>query len=266
MNKPLLNKNIVITRSAVQSDSSIKLFEELGASVLQFPTISIIDPSSFELFDNAVTNLANFDYLIFTSANAVKSFSKRITDLSISPDLTKIKVIVTGSKTSESCREEKIKTDIIPPEYSARSIIESVKNDINGKKVFIPCSAIARDELSEGLSEAGAEVTKVPVYDVGLPEVNDVENKIVKLNQNKHDVFIFTSPSTFENFLTIMKIDKPEDYFEGSIIAAIGTTTETAINKHGLITDIVPKVFTMEALADAIVKYFEKDKLIIERK
>ena len=265
MNKPLLNKTIVITRSPEQSESSIKIFESLGAEVISFPTIKINEPESFKLFDNAVKKINDFHYLVFTSANSVKKFSERIYELKISLSLEKIKIIVTGSKTAETCKEENIKVDLIPEEYSAEGIIKGIKEDLKNKNIFIPCSAIARMELSEGLSKAGANVTKVPVYDIGVPDGNEIKENVEQLNKSNPDVFIFTSPSTFKNFLEILKIEKPKDYFKNFIIAAIGTTTETAINSYGIKTDIVPKVFTMEALAEEIVSYFEKINLSMEQ-
>jgi uroporphyrinogen-III synthase len=266
LNKPLSNKTIVITRSPEQSETSLKIFENLGANVIQFPTIKITEPESFELFDNAVKKFTDFDYLIFTSANSVKKFLKRINELKISLSFEKIKVIATGSKTADACNEKSIKVDFIPDNYSAEGIIEGIKEDIKSKNIFIPCSAIAKKELSEELSEAGANVTKVPVYDVGLPDGNEIKENVEQLNNSKPHVFVFTSPSTFENFLTILKVKDPEIYFKDFIVAAIGTTTETAINNYGIKTDIVPKVFTMESLAEEIVSYFEKGNLIKERR
>ena len=266
MNKPLSNKTIVITRSAEQSESSINIFKNSGANVIQFPTIKITDPKSFDLFDNAVKRFDEFDYLIFTSANAVQKFFERINELHISLNYDKIKVVVTGSKTAEICKEKNIMVDFIPDEYSAEGIIENLKEGIKNKKVFIPCSAIARKELSEGLTKAGAIVTKVPVYDVGIPDEYEIKKYVEELNKNNPDVFVFTSPSTFKNFLAIMKIENPKNYFKDFIVAAIGKTTETAIKEFDVNVNIVPKIFTMESLAEEIISYFEKLKLSIEQK
>lgn len=266
MSKPLSNRTIVITRSAEQSESSTNIFNDSGANVILFPTIKITNPESFDLFDEAVKTFNEFDYLIFTSANAVYNFSKRINELKISLSYNKIKVVVTGSKTGEICKEKNIKVDFIPDEYSAEAIVENLKEKIKNKKMFIPCSAIARKELSEGLKAAGAIVTKVPVYDVGIPDDDEMKKYVDELKQSIHDVFIFTSPSTFKNFLTIMKIENPKNYFKDFIVAAIGTTTETAIKEFDVNVNIVPKIFTMESLAEEVINYFEKLNLQIEHK
>lgn len=266
MSKPLSNRTILITRSAEQSESSINIFKESGANVIQFPTIKITAPESFNLFDNAVKNFCEFDYLIFTSENAVKKFAERINELKISLNYEKIKIVVTGSKTAEICKEKNIKVDFIPDEYSAEAIIENLKEVIKNKKVFIPCSAIARKELSEGLKRAGAVVTKVPVYEVGIPDEDEIKKYVDELNKNFPDVFVFTSPSTFKNFLSIMKINNPKNYFKNFIVAAIGATTETAIKEFDVNVNIVPKIFTVESLAEEIINYFGKINLTIEHK
>lgn len=266
MNNPLSNKTIVITRSAEQSETSINIFKDLGADVIQFPTIKITALESFDLFDNAIKNFDDFDYIIFTSANAVQKFLERINELKISLNYNNVKVIVTGSKTAEVCKKENIQVDFIPAKYSAEGIIESIKEEIKNKKVFIPCSAIARKGLSEGLKSAGAVVTNVPVYDVGIPEEVEIKEHVDELNKSNPDVFIFTSPSTFKNFLTIMKIENPKNYFKDFTVATIGTTTEAEIKNYDIKADIVPKVFTMETLAEEIISYFEKTNLTIENK
>lgn len=266
MSKPLLNRTIVITRSAEQSENTTNIFNDSGANVVLFPTIKITNPESFDLFDNAVKTFNEFDYLIFTSANAVQKFSERINELYISLNYDKINVVVTGSKTAEICKEKNIKIDFIPDEFSAEAIVENLKEEIKNKKVFIPCSAIARKELSEGLTRAGAIVTKVSVYDVGIPDADEVKEYVDALTKNNPDVFIFSSPSTFKNFLAIMKIENPKIYFKNFIVAAIGKTTETAIKEFDVNVNIVPKIFTMESLAEEVINYFEKLNLQIEHK
>ena len=266
MNKPLLNKTIVITRSVEQSEASVTVFNELGANVILFPTIKITDPDDYNLFDNAIKHWNKFDYLIFTSANAVQKFIDRIAELNILLNFNNIKTIVTGSKTAEVCKQNNIFVNFIPKEYSAANIIENIKNVIKDKNVFIPCSAIARDELSAGLIDAGAIVTKVPVYDVGLPNEEDISEHLELLKNSGTDVFIFTSPSTFKNFLTIMKIENPEKYFSDFIVAAIGTTTEAAIKGFNVRVDIVPKIFTMDSLAEEIINYFANIDLTTEHR
>lgn len=258
MNKPLQNKTIVITRGVEQSESSLNIFGNLGANVILFPTIKIINPVSFELFDEAVKNFNNFNYLIFTSVNSVNKFSERISDLNILLDFTNIKVVATGSRTAKACLENNIKVDLIPVKYNAENIIDNLKDEIKNKNVLVPCSAIAREELVSGLTSAGANVVKTVIYEVGIPDKDEIAEYISELNRNSPDVFIFTSPSTFKNFLSILKIDNPEIYFRNTVIAAIGTTTESAIESFNVNVNIVPEVFTIEALAESVTDYFEK--------
>lgn len=259
MNNGLKNKVIVITRSEEQSEDSIKKFESLGATVIPFPTIKIRPIETFNMFDNYAAQLNSFDYIVFTSENAVEYSVNRLKKIGIDlPD--KITVVCVGKKTADKCSEFNIKVDIVPNDFSAKGLLNYFgKIDLTKKKFFIPSSSIAREELKTGLIELGAEVIKTPIYDVGLPDKSEIEENKNLLQKNKPDLFIFTSPSTYNNFLDILKIENAQNYFGDYTIAAIGPTTAEAIENSGVKVDIVPNNFTMDDLIESIVNYYLTD-------
>ena len=112
--------------------------------------------------------------------------------------------------------------------------------------------------LPQGLRELGAVIKSVPVYNVSLPSGESVKENIARLNAGNPNLFIFTSPSTFENFLQIMKIDDPVKFFKGYLVAAIGPTTKSSIEERRVGVDIMPDEFTIEGLAKAIVDHYKK--------
>lgn len=262
MNNGLKNKVIVITRSEEQAEDSIKKFESLGAIVIPFPTIKIRPIKVFNMFDNYANQLDKFDYVIFTSENAVKYSVDRLREIQI--DLpTSLSVVCVGKKTASVCEELDIKVDIVPNDFSAKGLLNHFKEiDITNNKIFIPTSAIAPDELKVGLIELGAEVVKTPIYDVGLPEENEINGSKELLQNHKPDLFIFTSPSTYNNFLKILQIEDAQNYFDGFSIAAIGPTTKEAIESSGVKVDIIPNNFTMDDLIKETVKYYSEKENI----
>lgn len=256
MSSGLKNKVIVITRSEEQAEDSIKKFESLGAIAIPFPTIKVRPLKVFNMFDNYAVQLNNFDYIVFTSENAVKYYVKRLKEIEV--DLPEnLSVVCVGRKTADICEKYDINVDIVPDDFSARGLLNYFeKHDITKKKFFIPSSAVAREELKAGLIELGAEVVKTPIYDVGLPNEDEIEESKKLLQKQKPDLFIFTSPSTYNNFLKILQIENAKNYFECYSITAIGPTTKEAVENSGANVNIVPNNFTMDDLIDSIVEFY----------
>ncbi|MFN3872391.1 MAG: uroporphyrinogen-III synthase [Ignavibacterium sp.] len=257
MIRPLKNKTIVLTRTVEQSTESASAFSELGAKVIIFPTLEIVPPASWKSFDEVISDKTKVDFLIFTSAHTVKMFVHRLTELQKEFDYSKTKVVAIGSKTSQVCEQYKIPVNIIPQKFSGEGVVEALsKYNLKNKVVFIPRSAIGRTELPKGLEELGAIIKTAPVYNVSLPGKNVIEESLKQLKGSKPDVYVFTSPSTFENFLTIMKIDNPALYFKGVDVAAIGPTTKSAIELKKVKVSIMPSEFTIKGLADKMIEYY----------
>lgn len=263
VNLPLQGKTVVITRSSDDSRDSALKFERLGAKVIPFPAIEIIPVSSWNNFDSALER--KWDLLIFTSANSVRMFSLRLKELGRTIDYSRLLVIAVGSKTADECKRYSISVNMVPNEFSGKGIASELSGyDLKGKVIFIPGSAVAREELPELLKTAGAEVITAAVYEVTLPPVEISKKSLEELSSLKPDLYVFTSPSTFRNFLKIAGITEPEEYFNGSAIAAIGPTTKNEIEKSGLKVLIMPKEYTMEALAKSAAEYFSKKEVMKE--
>jgi uroporphyrinogen-III synthase len=252
---------VLLTRGFDQSPLEIKTLQDEGAEVLAFPTIKVVPMNDYSLFDNQIKKFKKFDYLIFTSANAVEMFNSRILEKNIELDFSSIRIAAVGEKTYDACTEYSIPADIIPSEFSARGIIEELSNYVlDGKNIFIPGSSIARTDLKEGLEKLGASVTVVPIYNIETPSYEDVKEQIEILKTRKPSIFIFTSPSTFKNLVSLLKIDNLKEYFEDSLIAVIGNTTRNEIEKLGLTVDIVPAVYTVKGIVDEVLNYFSENE------
>ena len=255
--RPLKNKTIVLTRTIDQSKESAAIFSELGADVIVFPTLEIVPPNNWDNFDEVILSSQKIDFVIFTSAHAVTMFIKRCNDLDKQVDFGEIKIVAVGNKTKSVCEENNIKVDIVPKKFSGEGVVEELsKYDLLNKLVFIPRSAIGREGLPKGLEELGAQIITVPIYNVSLPSKESVKQNIEQLSSSKPDVFIFTSPSTFENFLLIMKINNPVSYFKNYDVAAIGPTTKSAIENNKVKVSIMPDEFTIKGLANKMIEFY----------
>lgn len=255
---PLRGKTIVITRTVEQSKESSEIFRQLGAGIIIFPTLDIVPPDSWREFDSIVKGKAKIDFIILTSGHAVKMFVKRIDEIGAGFDFNRTKIVAVGNKTAAMCEKNKIPVNVIPKKFSAAGVIEELSNyDLENKVIFIPRSAIGREELPVGLEKLGAIMKTAPVYNVSLPSEDKIVNSREQLNKQKPDLFIFTSPSTFENFLQILKIADPVRYFSEYDIAAIGPTTKTAIENKGVHVNIMPAEYTIDGLAKAIINFYK---------
>mgnify|MGYP001583996534 CR=1 FL=1 len=221
--------------------------------------MEIVPPNDWEKFDELILSTQKIDFIVFTSAHTVTMFIKRCNELNKQVDFEKMKVVAVGNKTKSVCEENKIKVDIVPKKFSGEGVVEELsKHDLKDKLVFIPRSAIGREDLPKGLEELGAKIVTVPVYNVSLPSIESVQHNIEQLNSTKPDVFIFTSPSTFENFLLIMNIDSPVSFFKNYDVAAIGPTTKSAIENNKVKVSIMPDEFTIKGLANKMIEFYGK--------
>ena len=263
MEKILQNKNIVLTRAKDQSVQSVMDLEALGANVISFPTIKISPITNNQILDDTVSNINNFNTIIFTSENAVKSLLVKIDELRVNFDPKAFFVISIGDKTTESCISNNFRVDFQPQNASSESLLKELEfMNLVGRKILVPGSSLSKPDQFNSLENYGAEITSIPIYENKTNDVQNLGDEIEQLKSREIDLYIFTSPSTFSGFLTIMSIDNPEQYFENKNIAVIGPVTKEALNKAGIEPNIVPPNFTMNYLIEEIKKFYSKEKVI----
>lgn len=253
----LAGKRIVLTRPKDQSGDEMELLENYGAEIISLPCIKIVPVRDYSLIDSKMETTC-FDFIVFPSANSVEMFTTRLNSQKKRKCLERAKIIAVGPKTKEKCRSLELPVDLIPKTYNARGVITLLQEmDITDKNIMVPASTISRTELSDGLEKLGANVFVLPVYDIVLPDKEEISEEIDKVKNKVPDLFIFTSPSTFENCLKILEVKDPKLFFDNTKIAAIGTTTRETIENKGLSVDIMPESFTMKALVEKIVEFYK---------
>lgn len=227
-----------------------------GADLIFFPAIKIVPAYNEIEIAELATEIRSFDYLIFTSQNAVEVFHNIAEKYGL--DLSKTKIAVTGKATAEVCNEKGYYIHIIPGKFSASGLLERFENiGVENTKILIPCSSIARDELQKGLTKLGAAVSLIKIYDTVQNDVDALADKIDSIKEDKPELFVFTSPSNYRNFIAIMDIDDPVEYFKENYICAIGSTTEKEIRKSGVNVNIVPAEFSLDGISNAIITFYK---------
>ncbi len=277
--KPLFGKRILVTR---RPSEGFERLEELGAEIIEFPTIEIVPPLSYTDLDGSINNIEIYNWIIFTSKNGVKYFFKRFFEKERDiRDLKGIKLCAIGIKTAEELRKYGLKVDLIPEEFRAEGLLETfiklcgeqkalkhstINNEENtqqasnkplkGIRFLLPRAEIAREIFPEKVRELGGVIDVPVAYRTVKP---DLHGKRLKrfLREGRISIATFTSTSTFNNFLEIMGEDAT-DLLKDVNIAAIGPVTARAIEKTGLKVSIMPRISTIEAMVEEIIRWAEK--------
>jgi len=264
MTQPLHGRTVVITRSASQSAEFIEILESYGAKVLSCPTIEIKEPDSYERLDEAIDHLYGYDWLIFTSTNAVKFFLRRL-EYFKKPvsELDDLKVCAIGEATAEQLHDAHIHVDLLPGGATAEGVFRALSDfvggiaKLQGLNILLPRAAIGRDFLPRSLEEAGARIDIVTTYQTVLPHDLD-RGRLSAMLAGSADCIAFTSSSTVRNLALLFDTHDLSKILGDIKVACIGDVTSTTAAEYGLTVSIQPKEFNVSELARSIVAYFEK--------
>lgn len=256
--QPLAGRKVIITRSPRQSSEVVRFLEKLGAEVVACPTIEIKPPTSWEQLDRALVHLSWFDWLAFTSANAVECFLHRLDELGHGrAELMSHRVCAVGRKTAERLKAEKITVDVMPERFTAEALVEDfikrfgVSQRLRGSRMLLPASKITRDVIRPAMEKIGVYVEVVEAYQTVLP--SSASKDVMKLIRDANaDYIIFTSPSTVANLAAILETDHLTPHLNNCRVACIGPVTADAARLHGLEVHIQPKEHTAEAIIRAL--------------
>jgi uroporphyrinogen III methyltransferase/synthase len=260
--RPLFRKRILVTRTREQASELIARLEDLGADCVEGATISIEPPDSWEDLDRALAEMETYQWVLFTSINAIQFFFKRLHEKGMDARALKgPKLGVVGKATAEYLLQFGLKADLLPEEFTGEGLAKSLVHEgISGSRILIPRALKAREILPEILQQAGAEVSVVPVYQNKRPEGHEEELRTLFEN-HAIDMITFTSSSTVTNFLHMLNAgseEKLKELLEGVKIAAIGPITAETIRKNNLQIDVQPETYTIPDLVESILTYYTR--------
>ncbi len=251
---PLKNKVIISTRPVDPNDNLAELFQEQGAKVLSLPMIETVTSEPDEKILNALNNLNSFDWMFFTSRKGVISFFKLLTDIKGSTELPKnLKIAVIGYKTGLELDYYGYAPDFISEGNTSTDLLSLFYEKVKplNLNILLSLGNLADNTLPDRLSIEN-KVQRINVYDVVKPMHADP--KIMNLiKEDRYDLIIFTSPSTFINFCS----------FYGSAgiekirMASIGPTTTKSIRDAGYEPVVTAIKSSSEGLRDAVIEYYQ---------
>lgn len=259
-NNPLWGAKILVTRARAQASTLVELIRDRGGEVLEFPTIEIVPESDLSQLYAAFKAIGNYRWIIFTSVNAVDIFFQELgrQDIDIR-ELQGIKIGAIGPATAARLVRLGLRVDLIPDEYRAEGIVSKLRDLIKpGEGVLLPRARGAREILPRSLSEMGAVVHEVMLYQAAVAKINP--KQVDEIRKGQLNYITFTSSSTVANFVKIMGEEYITDFNHRVKVACIGPITAQTARESGFSVDIVPDRYTIEALLDAIIKDYETEK------
>jgi uroporphyrinogen-III synthase len=260
---PLAGLRIVVGRARHQASALSSGLRELGAEVIEIPFIEIRKPRSYKPLDTALRNLHDYDWLILTSVNGVEALWKRLQKLRLTKRHFKhVPVAAIGPATKKAIEKRGIKVNVVPEEYVAESVVESLRDQVAGKRVLLARARVARDVIPRELRKLGAKVDVVEAYETVVPQSSRTRlSAILKDSKRRPDVITFTSSSTVRNFVNLtgrnMWRGRPRprkaNPLDGVRLASIGPVTSSTLRELGLPVDVEAKEYTIPGLIKAIV-------------
>ncbi len=255
--RPLEGRRILITRPRQQSSKLQAALEILGADVVAIPAIEIVPPDSYQSLDAALPDIACYDWLVLTSANAVGAIAHRLKTLCIPVEaLVAVQIAAIGRATADALHALGLQVELIPPRAVAESLLEALLPLVKekNKRVLIIRAKVARDILPDGLRAAGVSVTIAEAYQTILPVQSLEALRGVLLTGV--DAITFTSASSVQNLAALA--EKAEVKLQGSVKKiSIGPITTNALLEQGWHADAEAESATIDRLVAAVVQAFQ---------
>jgi uroporphyrinogen III methyltransferase/synthase len=256
-NRPLFGRRILVTRARHQAGILSRLLAARGAQPVELPAIEIGPVPDTKELDQAIVNLGQYQWLIFTSANGVAAFFDRLYALSLDARALKgLKITAIGPATSEALTDRGVAPDYMPAIFTSEGIIAGLKSaGISGQRFLLPRADIADEELTRGIDRLGGRVDEIAVYRT-VPAPEAISQAKQMLETGEIDVITFTSSSTVANLMAAFEGKKAK--IAAAKVACIGPKTAATATKVGLKVDILAQEQTIAGLVQAIEDYFRE--------
>jgi uroporphyrinogen-III synthase len=249
-------KRILLTRAVEQARDLKSRLEKMGAVVLLFPAVNFSEPAETSDLDQSIRSLNEFDWILFTSANAARFFAARCRKLGSEPSHdVRFRCAAVGPATASVVAAEGFPVDHVAQEFIGSALARELSSFLRARKVLLPRSERARPDLPAALRDVGARVTEVVAYRTG--GVGSIDPEVMRaVRETDVDVISFFSPSAIEN----MRVELGEELLSRlgakAKMAAVGPTTAAALRDAGLPVAIQAPLATAESMAVAIATYF----------
>ncbi len=253
----LSGKRIVITRAAVQSEALARELSARGAIPVVLPLVSFADPEDFAPLDAAIAGIQRFDWMILTSAQAVRALAKRGKEVmrSLMYSESELRIACVGPATAEAARQAGLPVEYVAVTHTGAGLAEELGNRLQGARVLLPRSDRANQDLPQALKRHGAQVTEVIAYRTVRPTEVDRRN-LAQIGDGAADAVLFFSPSAVQHFAERFGGDQLQALQDKLAVMAVGPVTANALRGAGVRRIVLAKETTATAVVEALEHYY----------
>ena len=248
---------MLVGRARHQASELSRGLRDLGADVIEIPFIEIRPPGTYEPLDSALKHTKKYDWLILTSVNGADTLADRVSVLQLPLAAFKhLKIAAIGPSTRNRIEALGLKVTVVPNRYIAESVVESLRNKVEGKRVLLARAKVARDVIPRELRKLGATVDVVEAYETIIPGLSRRRlHELMDDPESRPQIVTFTSSSTVRNFVALLegtsgRIKGAE--LDGIQFASIGPVTSATLRDLGLPVHIEATEYTIPGLVRAI--------------
>lgn len=248
---PLRGQRIIVTRAAAQAPELTEKLHELGAEPIELPVIELAPLTDYSELDARIKELETYDWIVFTSVNAVEYFLTRLRACGRDARAIRGRICAIGPATKDALVSASLTPDLVPEESVSEGVAQAFeKFDIKGARVLLPRAASAREVIPLALAELGASVDIADAYRNVLPAESEARIKSWRQSGVGADWIVFTSGSTVKNWLALAG----RESLEGVRIVSIGPATSEVIRKHGLGVTAEATHHTIDGIVSAVIQ------------
>lgn len=250
----LNNKRLLLLRNEDDIPSLAEAVRVRGGVPVACPVICIRPPEDTRTLDEAIKNLKQIDWIVFTSAHAAKFLIQRVEELNIDRSVFgSIRLAAIGPATASELEEQQLDVEFQAARANAAEFVEefTTKRNLHGARVLLPLSDIAMRTMPDGLASAGAYVVEAVAYRNAAPQSLPNEARGF-LQSNQIDWALFSSPSTVKNLFQLLHQEHIAATFH---TASIGPSTSATLREIGVTPDVEADPHTFDGLLDAIGEF-----------
>lgn len=246
----LQGRTVVVTRAEHQAGALADLLAARGATVRPIPTIAIAPPVGWQAVDAALGALDRYDWIVFTSVNAVAAVWERLGHLGIALPAG-LRTAAVGPATAAALAAHGAALPVLPATFQGDALAGAMP-DLPGARVLLPRGDLARDATVDALEAAGAVVEVLTVYRTVPAEVAPADRTFLREGV---DAITFTAPSTVRNFAAALG-GEALAVLGGTVVACIGPITAEAVRELSLPEPLQPPEATSASLVAALEAHF----------
>ncbi len=250
--KRLFGQRVLVPRALSQAAGVVSRLIELGAQPILAPTIDILPPGDWTEVDKVLSRLAEFDWIVFTSANGVRFFLERLWDTG--GDLRKLaraRLAAIGEGTAEALTAFRLRADLVPDSYRAEALADALKPQVAGQRVLWPRANRGRDVLPTELRAAGAQFDEVVVY--RNVDVDRLQPQVLAAIENGEvDWICLSSPSIARGISRLLSPAARAKIGNSVRVVSISPVTTAAAREVGLAVDAEATTYTWDGILEAM--------------